>query len=75
MILTFSDGSALFTKQLGATTTEGQQSTFKGTITIIGGKGRFAGAKGDGTFTGGRLQPQPGAGAHLYADATLNIKK
>jgi hypothetical protein len=32
--ITFSDGSALFTKQLGTTTTEGQQSTFKGTITI-----------------------------------------
>lgn len=73
--ITFSDGSVLFVKQLGTTTTEGQQSTFKGTITIIGGKGRFAGAKGDGTFAGGRLQPQPGAGAHLYSDAILNIKK
>jgi hypothetical protein len=73
--MTFSDGSMLFTKSIGTTTTEGQQTTFKGTTTIIGGKGRFAGAKGDGTFTGGRLQPQPGAGAHLYADVTLNIKK
>ena len=74
--VTFSDGSVLFIKSLGATITEGSQSTFKGTITIIGGKGRFAGAKGDGTFAGARVQAtQPGAGAQLYNDFILNVKK
>jgi hypothetical protein len=74
--VTFSDGSALFTKSSGATVTEGQQSTFKGTITVIGGKGRFAGAKGDGTFAGSRVQAtQPGAGTQLYNDFVINVKK
>ena len=73
--ITFSDGSTLFLKSLGMTTTEGLRSTFKNAITIVGGKGRFAGAKGDGTLTGARLAPQPGAGAQLYADVTLNIKQ
>jgi hypothetical protein len=73
--LTFSDGSVLFTKSSGATITEGTQSTFKGTITVIGGKGRFAGAKGDGTFAGERFQPQPGAGAQLYNDFIINVRK
>jgi hypothetical protein len=73
--ITFSDGSALFLKMVGMTTAEGPRSTLKNTISIIGGKGRFAGAKGDGTFTGARLAPQPGVGAQLYGDITLNIKK
>jgi hypothetical protein len=72
--ITFSDGSALFLKLTGMTTAEGPRSTFKNAITIIGGKGRFAGAKGDGTLTGARLAPQPGVGVQLYGDVTLNIK-
>jgi hypothetical protein len=72
--ITFSDGSAIFLKMPGMTTAEGPRSTFKNAITIIGGKGRFAGAKGDGTLTGARLAPQPGVGAQLYGDITLNIK-
>jgi hypothetical protein len=72
--ITFSDGAALFLKLTGMTTAEGPRSTFKNAITIIGGKGRFAGAKGDGTLTGARLAPQPGVGAQLYGDITLNIK-
>jgi hypothetical protein len=72
--ITFSDGSALFLKMPGMTTAEGPRSTFKNAITIIGGKGRFAGAKGDGTLTGARLAPQPGVGAQLYGDITINIK-
>jgi hypothetical protein len=73
--ITFSDGSALFIKYAGTTTAEGPRSTFKLTATIIGGKGRFAGAKGDGTSVGARLAPQPGAGAQIYTDVTLNIKQ
>jgi hypothetical protein len=73
--ITFSDGSALFLKLVGTTTAEGLRSTFKNIITIIGGKGRFSGARGDGMSVGTRLAPQPGAGAQLYADATINIKQ
>jgi hypothetical protein len=74
--VTFSDGSVLFMKSSGVTITEGPQSTFKGTITVIGGKGRFAGAKGDGTFAGSRVQAtQPGVGAQLYNDIVINVKK
>ena len=72
--ITFSDGSVLFIKVLG-TTTAGQQSTYKGTITVIGGKGRFAGAKGDGTMAGARLAPLPGVSAQLFTDYALNIKQ
>jgi hypothetical protein len=44
-------------------------------LTIIGGKGRYVGAKGDGMATGIRYQPLPGAGAEIATEATLNIKK
>jgi hypothetical protein len=32
-------------------------------------------AKGDGTMTGARMQPQAGVGAEIYNDVVLNIKK
>jgi hypothetical protein len=74
--ITISDGSVLFVKSSGAAITEGSQSAFKGTITVIGGKGRFAGAKGDGTFAGSRVQAtQSDAGTQLYIDNVINIKK
>jgi hypothetical protein len=71
----FTDGSALFFKSNGATTAEATKGSFKGTTTIIGGKGKYEGVKGDGIVSGARLQPLPDAGAELYADVTLNIKK
>jgi hypothetical protein len=73
--ITFSDGSVLFTKGSGVAIPEATKTTFKGTATIIGGKGKFEGAKGDGTTTGARTQPMPGVGTELYADVVLNIKK
>jgi hypothetical protein len=73
--LAFNDGSVLWYKTNGAVVAEGTKTSNKGTITIFGGKGRFEGAKGDGTITGGRLQVQLGSGAELYSDVTLNIKK
>jgi hypothetical protein len=72
--LLFSDGSALYTKGSGVATPEATKTTFKGTATVIGGKGRYEGAKGDGTATGARMQPMPGAGAELYGDAVINLK-
>jgi hypothetical protein len=56
------------------TLTQGSGMKFTVTLTILGGKGRFEGAKGGGTVTGGRLQALA-AGIELYADVTLNIKK
>jgi hypothetical protein len=72
--LLFSDGSALFTKGTGVATPEATKTTFKGTMTVIGGKGRYEGAKGDGTATAVRMQPMPGAGAEVYADVVINVK-
>jgi len=72
--VTFEDGSVLWTKGTNTTVAEGNKSFFKGTLTIIGGKGRYAGATGDGTFTGARLAPLA-TGADLYLDVTVNVKK
>jgi hypothetical protein len=72
--VTFGDGSELWTKGTNTTVAEGNKSIFKGTLTVIGGKGRYAGATGDGTFTGVRLAPLS-TGADLYLDATINVKK
>jgi hypothetical protein len=73
--ITFPDSSVIYTKLVGTTTAQGAKATFNGTLTILGGKGKYEGAKGDGTAAGARMQPQPGAGAQLYTDVVLNIKK
>src|SRR6516162_4000040 len=44
----FADGSTLWFKYTGTT----KPPTAKGTAIVIGGKGRYAGAKGEGTFEG-----------------------
>jgi hypothetical protein len=74
-IITFSDGSALYYETNGSVMVDGAKTNNKGTIRIIGGKGQFQGAKGDGSLTGQRLQAQIGAGAEIYSDVVLNIKK
>jgi hypothetical protein len=48
--LRFNDGSELWLKYTGT----GAANKVKGTATVIGGKGRYAEAKGDGTFEGAR---------------------
>jgi hypothetical protein len=73
--LTLNDGSVLWIKSIGAVVVEGAKTNNKGIITVLGGKGRFEGAKGDGSFTGERLQAQLGTGAEIYSDITINIKK
>jgi hypothetical protein len=72
--LTLNDGSVLWLKGDGTTTVNGTTSLFKGTVTVLGGKGRFQGAKGDGTLTGSRMVPLA-TGADLYNDVVVNIKK
>jgi hypothetical protein len=56
-----------------------QQSGFQATelrmpTTIIGGKRKFAGAKGDGVQTSTRLATMPNAGAEIVGDVTLKLK-
>ena len=42
---------------------------------MIGGSGRFEGAKGDGTFVGGvRFTPLPGVPAELWNEFVINVK-
>ena len=72
--LTLSDGSVLWYKGTGTTTTDGTTSRFQGTVTVLGGKGKYEGAKGDGTLTGARTVPLA-LGADLYNDLVINIKK
>jgi hypothetical protein len=72
--LTLNDGSVLWFKNTGTATVEGTTTLFKGTVTVLGGKGKFEGAKGDGTITGARLVPLA-TGADLYNDFVINVKK
>jgi hypothetical protein len=72
--VTLSDGSVLWFKWVGTTTAEGTISRVKGTVSVLGGKGRFENAKGDGTVNGTRLTPLV-AGADLYLDLVINVKK
>jgi hypothetical protein len=72
--LTLNNGSVLWFKYAGTATVEGTTTLFKGTVTVLGGKGRFEDAKGDGTGTGARLTPLA-VGADLYNDLVINVKK
>ena len=73
-ILTFSDGSVLWLKSVGTGAVDGAKTHFVGTTTVVGGKGRFDGAKGGGTLTGTRYTPLS-VGADLVSDYTINIEK
>jgi hypothetical protein len=52
----------------------GHKGRDQGVIEVIGGEGRFSGAKGDGIVTGAR-PAQLTAGTKLYNDLTINLKK
>ncbi len=79
-LVTSADGSELWFKftgvfKFGAT----GKLALKGTSIVIGGKGRYAGAKGDATWEGEQTQAsataaQPGE-AVAYVDTVVNIKK
>jgi hypothetical protein len=72
--LTFDDGSVLWYRTAGSVAPEGSRTLFKGTITVTGGKGRFANAKGEGSFTGVRISPL-GVGADAFFDQMITVKK
>jgi hypothetical protein len=72
--LTLSDGSVLWYKAAGTAAVDGTKTQFVGTVSVVGGKGRFEGAKGEGTITGTRFNPLA-VGADLVSDYTINIKK
>jgi len=73
--LTLKDGSALWYKGTGPAKLEGTTTIFpEAPVSVLGGKGRFEGAKGDGTSIGARLTPIA-VGAELYADVVINVKK
>jgi hypothetical protein len=68
--ITFSDGSELWTKWTG----DGKPSGGGGTLVVTGGKGRFVGAKGDGTYES-HVVPTMGTDYVGYVDDVANIKK
>jgi hypothetical protein len=69
------NGSALWLKYtgMGTPTGNGTKVAAKGTAIVIGGKGRYADAKGEGTFEGESTQPGPEG--IQYIDNVINIKK
>ncbi len=73
-ILTFDDGSVLWLKSDGTGTVEGARTHFVGTLAVVGGKGRFEGATGEGTLSGTRYTPLS-VGADLVSDYTVNLRK
>jgi hypothetical protein len=78
----FSDGSELWTKFSGtykitSVTQNAVHLVANGTLTVTGGKGRFEGVKGDGTWEG----PQDRVGSSIpgetlaVVDYVVNLKK
>src|SRR4030067_1927729 len=69
IVYTFRDGSTLSHKAPSASTPVGGGKTvaFEGTYEVTGGTGKFAGAKGKGTFKGERLGSLQ-TGGDSYAD-------
>ena len=73
-ILTFEDGSVLWIKSMGTGTVDGEKTRFVGTLTVVGGKGRFESATGEGTLTGTRYTPLS-VGADLVSDYIVNLTR
>jgi hypothetical protein len=73
-VIGFNDGSELWFKYTGTIKSDGAKNPRVGTFIVTGGKGRYAGAKGDGTWDGGLSQPGTDA-AVFYIDVVANIKK
>jgi hypothetical protein len=74
--LTFADGSELWFKYIGSVTYGESQNTEKGIAIVVGGKGRYAGAKGMGTYDGVQTSAAAVGPEVLGAlDVVINIKK
>jgi hypothetical protein len=71
-ILAFADGSELWLKSVGTGEADRNVTRFTGTLAVVGGKGRFAGAEGKGTLTGTRYTPLS-VGADLVSDYTIHL--
>jgi len=69
-LTTFEDKSTITTLNKGTTTArEDGTSTFEGTLTYLGGTGRFAGIKGSGSYRGKRMAPvTPGVPSDAFSD-------
>ena len=72
-IIVFNDGAVLCVRSCGRGKVEGTKTKFVGTLTVVGGEGRFAGAKGDGTLTGIRYTPLS-VGADLVSDYIVTLE-
>jgi len=72
--LTLNDGSVLWSKVTGTTTVVQGISRSEATVTVVGGTGKYEGAKGDGTLTGVRV-PGLATGVDRYDDLVINVKK
>jgi hypothetical protein len=71
----FPDGSVLWIKGTGGrSTVKGDATEFNLPLTITSGKGKYAGANGDGLMTGIRASSLPTSGAELALDFTINLK-
>jgi len=71
IVYTFRDGSTVLHKATGTSTPVdgGKTVAFEGTYEVAGGTGKFAGAKGKGTFKSERLGSAE-TGGDAYADFT-----
>ena len=61
-------------KSVGTAAVEGDKTRFVGTLTVLGGEGRFANAAGEGSLTGTRYTPLS-LGADLVSDYTIKLRK
>ncbi|HQT98360.1 MAG TPA: hypothetical protein PK416_10880 [Thermodesulfobacteriota bacterium] len=70
----FRDGSMVVLKNSGTSTPidGGKKTAFEGTWEVVGGTGRYAGAKGTGTYKGERIGDFK-TGGDYYADFTGTI--
>jgi hypothetical protein len=76
-MINFADGSELWLKYTGTVKVSATgKAMHKGTTIAIGGKGQYAGAKGDGTYEGVQSQAIGLPGEVItYIDNVVNIKK
>jgi hypothetical protein len=73
--VTLKDGSVLWYKGTGPAKLDGTITVFpEAPVSVLRGTGRFEGAKGEGALSGARLTPLA-AGAELYNDVVINVKK
>ena len=74
--VTPSKDSTLWIRVAGTAKPEGTTTVFpEAPAIVVGGSGRFEGAKGDGTFVGGARLTALVTGAELWNEFVINVKK